>query len=96
VSHDTVVSWSSGRRRAPDGVIDELADLYARIHGLSIDIMRRVAAMAARDVDPDDRIICTMTDEQAQARGWPCAGPANAAVGIAIALSEHDFTVEPL
>ena len=96
VSIDTVKSWMAGRNRCPDGVIDDLSDLYIRIDEAAQAIMRNVAEMAERDVEEDDRVVSTMTDAEARERGWPCAAPANAAVGIAVALSDHGFTVEPL
>lgn len=96
VSPSAVDKMARGVRATPDGIVDELADLYLRISLTAEEIMQMVAGLEKKGVDPEDRIVVTMTDAQAKKRGWPCAAPANAAVGIAIALSKHDFTVEPL
>jgi predicted transcriptional regulator len=96
ISPSYIDKMCRGVRSTPDGIIAELCDLYARIDATAAGIMRSVSALAQKGVEPEDRIVCTMTDAQARERGWPCASAANAAVAIAIALCEHDFIVEPL
>jgi predicted transcriptional regulator len=94
ISPSSVDKMSRGIRRTPDGVVDELAALYERIDATARQIMQGAAALAQKGADPGDRIVVTMTDMQAREKGWPCAAPANAAVGIAAALSEHDFMID--
>lgn len=92
VSHDSVVSWSSGRRRPPAGVITELRTLYERIE----DAADQIVAMAD-EAGPDLTIELGLAsdDAEAQSIGWPCVGAQAAALGIAAATIDNPVVIVP-
>ena len=88
---DTVRSWSSGRRNAPPGAIDELRALYAKIERAAselVDIAKKIEAEAIE-------ISLSSDDHEAQSLGWPCAGAHEAAIGIAAARLSRDVIIVP-
>ena len=92
VSHDSVVSWSSGRRIPPTGVIAELRALYVRIENAA----DQIVAMAD-DVGPDLTIELGLASDDAEAKsiGWPCVGAQAAALGVGAALIDNPVTIVP-
>lgn len=77
---DTVTSWSSGRRRAPPGVIRELRDLYGRIEAAAhqaVDVIGGDISEVELGIAADDR--------EAQSLGWPCVGAHAAVLGLVAA-----------
>lgn len=69
---DTVKSWSAGRNPAPDGVLDELRGLAARIDRAVAEALRTIREASP---PPDDVEIGVASDDyEAQSLGWPCVG----------------------
>ncbi len=92
VSHDSVVSWSSGRRRPPAGVIAELRALYVRIENAADQIVA-MAEDAGADVEIE--LGLASDDAEAQSIGWPCVGAQAAALGVGAALIDNPVTIVP-
>lgn len=92
VSHDSVVSWSSGRRRPPAGVIAELRALYERIETAADQIVA-MAEDAGADVEIELGI--ASDDTEARSIGWPCVGAHAAALGIAAATIDNPVVIVP-
>ena len=87
VRPDTVKSWSSGRNRAPAGVLAELARLALQIE----DAARQGLEEAGRQVaDPEAEpgavaLHLVRTDAEARQRGFPSAGAQHAATARVLA-----------
>jgi hypothetical protein len=81
---DTAKSWSNGRRRAPQAIIEQLRDLHARQRRAALE---GVAEIRARGGDGLEGVDLTLpaTDIEAQARGWPCVGAMRAMLAIVVA-----------
>jgi len=90
---DTVKSWCSDRRHAPDGVIDELRGLYEKINA---DAVRMVEAISKTDPDLVIEVGLAADDAEAQSKGWPCVGAQAAAIGLVIARIRNPVVIEPL
>ncbi|MBF0250593.1 MAG: hypothetical protein HQL35_08210 [Alphaproteobacteria bacterium] len=94
---DTIKSWSSGRRQAPDGVIGQLAELADAIDAAA----DRLVAAVADNAPPGDGVIelgVASDDAEAQSIGWPCVGAHRAALGLAVArgMAEgYTFAIVP-
>lgn len=89
---DTVKSWSSGRNRAPEGVVAELRALHAAI--------RRAADQALGmfgDVPPDATIEIgyPADDHEARALGFPCIGAWRAMAAITVAELGRPISLVP-
>ena len=83
---DTVKSWCSGRREAPEGEIDELRDLYAKIERMGDALAKSVKQQKARaDKELILEVSVPRTDQEAQALGWPTLSTCLAAAGLALA-----------
>ena len=92
---DTVKSWCSGRRQAPEGVITELQDLYARIRQMGDALAKAVKQQKA---PPGEELIVAVTtpktEQEARALGWPTQSACLAAAGLAIAQLPRGTPVE--
>lgn len=89
---DTVKSWSSGRNRAPDGVIAELRELYDRIE----DAAHQAVAVIERGGDSGEVELGLASDDaEAQSLGWPCVGAHKAVLGLVAAMIDNHVTVVP-
>lgn len=84
---DTVKSWSSGRNRAPKGVIDELRDLYAKIDRSAKEALERIHRLRPDIIE----IGYCADDAEAQTLGWPCCGAHDAMIGIIAAKCGKDI-----
>ncbi len=80
---DSVMSWSSGRRGTPDGVIDELLDLVTRQrlaaqHGADTIIkkIKKHGLSAAVEIG------ISADDHEAQSLGWPTVSVHGAVIGM--------------
>lgn len=83
---DTVKSWSSGRNSAPDRVLDDLAELAAKIDRAADEAVDLIAQKSEKHGPPDTiDLQLSQTDEDAQERGWPCVGAHHAVLGLTIA-----------
>lgn len=87
---DTVVSWSSGRRRAPDGVIAELRDLYDKIENAAHKAVEFIG-----DDTADIELGIASDDSEAQSLGWPCVGAQAASLGLVAAYIDNAVTITP-
>lgn len=85
VAMNTVESWSSGRRPAPDGVVSELRRLYAKIED--------AAYQEIADKEGAVDLILASDDTEAASLGWPCVGAHAAMLGIAAALTHKKVTI---
>lgn len=76
VTEDTVKSWRTGRRSAPDGAITELLELWTAIDNTASEeaeeIMRRIHEAGA--MPETIEIGYPADDHEAQALGLPCVG----------------------
>lgn len=83
---DTVISWCSDRRPAPQGVIDELRDLYAEIQASGKALANQVSNDIQTDTGGSFYLIgMPADDDEAVACGFPSLSAAEAATAIAIA-----------
>ncbi|HVI92336.1 MAG TPA: hypothetical protein VM659_28865 [Dongiaceae bacterium] len=83
---DTVKSWSSGRNRAPDGVIDELRELYTRIEEAAGAASDQIEALIKKDGEPEEiEIGLADDDHEARQLGLPCVGAHEALIGLIVA-----------
>jgi hypothetical protein len=92
---DTVVSWCSDRRKAPQGVIDELLDLYDDITESALELSYLVQLTPQVD-DAGDRFIrigLPQDDDDAVVCGFPCASACEAAVALAITHLKRNIPV---
>lgn len=89
---DTVKSWSAGRNPTPEGVIDELRALYAKIERAADNLL---AIIEDADDDEEIEIGYASDDKEANGLGWPCAGAQHAAIGLTIARSDRDILLSP-
>ncbi|MEY9674567.1 helix-turn-helix domain-containing protein [Bradyrhizobium elkanii] len=93
---DTVKSWCSGRRPAPQKAVDELRDLYRRIHEAGEAYAHQVLRRGPRVDDAGARyqLAEPVDDADAIANGWPSKAACLAALGIAIAALPVDAGLE--
>lgn len=92
VRPDTIRSWSSGRRGAPDGAIMQLRALYAQIDraaGEAAKLARKQASGATVELG------LASDDREARSLGWPCVGAQAASLGIAAARLKKDVVIVP-
>jgi hypothetical protein len=92
---DTVVSWCSDRRKAPQGVIDELLDLYDNITEAALELSYLVQLTPQVD-DAGDRFFrigLPVDDDDAVACGFPCASACEAAVALAVTYLPRNIPV---
>lgn len=92
---DTVVSWCSGRRRAPQGVIDELLDLNDDIVEAGMELAYLVQLVPQID-DSGNRFIrigLPSDDEDAIVCGFPTASACEASIAFAITQLKRDIPV---
>lgn len=95
VPNDTVVSWSSGRRNAPAGVIAELRELHATIELAAAHGVAEIQSLI-RDRAPESIEIGLATDDhEAQQLGFPCVGAHAAALGRIAALIDLPIKIAP-
>lgn len=81
IREDTAMSWSSGRRTTPDGVIDELFTLLDRQRRAASETIDQIRILVRRQgVMPEQiEIGISADDHEAWSLGWPAAS-AHAAV----------------
>lgn len=87
---DTATAWSSGRRRAPDGVIQELRDLYDRIENAAHQAVELIG-----DDTADVELGIASDDVEAQSLGWPCVGAQAASLGLVAAYLDSAVVIIP-
>lgn len=93
---DTVKSWSSGRNRAPDGVIKELRQLYGRIEQAAIEGIKVIHRIQNAHGAPDEITLGIASDDaEAQTLGWPCVGAHAAVLGLMAARTSLTVRVVP-
>jgi len=90
VPDDTVKAWSSGRRRAPAGVIEELRELYDLIDNAAHELEQLVG-----DESGEIELGLASDDTEAQSIGWPCVGAHAAALGLAACYLNNDVVIVP-
>jgi hypothetical protein len=97
---DTVKSWSAGRNRAPDGVLDALADLAAKIDAAADETVDEIARQSKRSkaTPAEVELVISPNDAAARKRGWPCVGAHRAVLALIVArgMAEgYKFTIVP-
>jgi hypothetical protein len=86
VRPDTVKSWSSGRNRTPDAVLEELAALAARIEKATAEALAQIETAAAQHGVPAEIELGVASDDaEAQFIGWPCVGAQTACLALVVA-----------
>lgn len=89
---DTVKSWSSGRNRCPDGVIEDLSDLAERQERAADEAINAITeAPEGADVE----IGYPVDDVEAQALGWPCVGAWKGMAARVVAFSDKPVRLVP-
>ena len=90
---DTVKSWSIGRNPAPDGVLDELRELAARIERA---VDEALSLIRGANPPPDDVEIGVASDNhEAQSLGWPCVGAHREVAARVAAGSPYPVVIVP-
>ena len=77
---NTAKSWWSGRRKAPEAVIEKLCDLAIK---QDVAAQALILDLETRDIENEQALLVLKTensDLEAQANGWPCANAHNAVV----------------
>ncbi len=89
VSSDSIKSWSSGRRQAPEGVLNELRELHRK--------QRTAADLALRSSGRTEALVLgeISSDGQAQALGWPCVSAYLKVLATVAAEHEGQVTLAP-
>ena len=98
VRPDTVKSWSAGRRVAPDGVVEALADLAERIDEAADQVVNHLDSLDPDAEARDIEIGLAADDHEARDLGWPCVGAHRAVIGLTIArgmVAGRTFQVVP-
>ncbi|MBB2158098.1 hypothetical protein HLH33_17650 [Gluconacetobacter diazotrophicus] len=86
VRHDTVKSWSSGRNRTPDTVLEELVALAARIEKAATEALAQIETAAVQHGVPAEIELGIASDDaEAQSIGWPCVGAQSACLALVVA-----------
>lgn len=86
VRHDTVKSWSAGRNRTPDAVLEELVALAARIEKAATEALAQIEAAAVQHGVPAEIELGIASDDaEAQSIGWPCVGAQSACLALVVA-----------
>lgn len=88
---DTVKSWSSGRNPVPEGAIDELRALYAKIERAAEEGLAQIAKMNPEAAD----LGLAKSDAEAKRLGFPCIGAHGAALGIIAAKAGIPVSIVP-
>jgi hypothetical protein len=91
-SLDSVKSWCSGRRTAPESAIEELRSLYARIERAAAEGVRTIRRHRGASVV---ELGLASDDHEAQTLGWPCVGAHAAVLGIVAARSPRPILIVP-
>ena len=79
VRPDTVKSWSAGRNPAPDGAIDELADLITKMAS-AVDAALDAAEAQEQTAEAIELGLAS-DDHEAQSLGWPTASVHRVVIG---------------
>lgn len=97
VRDDTIKSWSSGRRTAPDGAIAQLRTLYAKIERAAGEAEALLAKLTAEQGSEPEVVELGLSrdDAEAHALGWPCVGAHAAALGLAKARLKIPVKIVP-
>jgi hypothetical protein len=83
---DTVKSWSTGRNRAPDGALAELAELAARIDEAADEAVETIHRTAEAHGFPGVVDLgLAADDDEARLIGWPCVGAHRAVLAMTVA-----------
>jgi hypothetical protein len=89
---DSVMSWSSGRRSTPPGVIDELQDLVFRQQVAAQEAAAVILKKIKKCGLPETiEIGIAADDHEAQSLGWPAVSAHAAVVGMTLALLPRSF-----
>ena len=79
-------SWTSGRRNAPQGAIDELGALYRAIEA-------RAAAIMAGTASASTISLPAWSNDVRKTQGVPCAGAWGVVIAIVAARSDKPVSV---
>jgi hypothetical protein len=84
---DSVNSWASGRRNPPDGALNELVALAAKIERAAAEVLAQIAEMVARQGAIPDVMELGLASDAAEAQtiGWPCVGAQRACLALIVA-----------
>jgi hypothetical protein len=96
---DTIKSWASGRRQAPQDALAELAALANRIDTAAAEALAQIEKMVAQHGVPAEIDLGVAADDaEAQSIGWPCVGAQCASFGLVVARGTkrgYRFRVSP-
>jgi hypothetical protein len=92
---DTVKSWSSGRREAPPGAIDELRGLYAHIERAAAEGLAMIRRPRPGTLPQLVELGLASDDAEARALGWPCIGAHAAVLGLVAARATLPIEIVP-
>jgi transcriptional regulator with XRE-family HTH domain len=99
VRPDTVKSWASGRRKAPQKVLVDLAALLVQIDKSAAEALAQIDTMVAEH-DTTDEIDLGVASDNTEARtiGWPSVGAQCTSLALVIArgmTAGYRFRVSP-
>lgn len=89
---DTVKSWSSGRNRAPEGVLADLRTLYTAIRRAADQALAVFAEVPAGD---EIEVGYPADDHEARALGFPCVGAWRAMMALVAAELDRRVALVP-
>jgi hypothetical protein len=89
---DSVMSWSSGRRTPPGGILNDLHELLSRQHFAAQHGADTIIKKIKRHSAPEiiDIGIC-VDDHEARSLGWPTVSAHAAVIGCMVAMLPHDL-----
>lgn len=94
---DTVKSWSNGRRRCPDGAINELTRLIATQEQAAAAALEQIRTVSATQAAAPEAVELgyPADDHEARSLGWPCVGAWRAMAARVIAASPAVICLVP-
>lgn len=88
---DTLKSWSSGRRPAPEGAVRELHALLARQMRAAQEAAAQTKKLAKKRLPEEVELGLASDDHEAQSLGWLCVSAQATVIGMLLALLPADL-----
>jgi hypothetical protein len=83
---DTIKSWASGRRQAPQEVLADLSALVVRIETEAAQLLAQIDDLADQHGEHAEIELGIASDDaEARSIGWPCVGAQRASLALVVA-----------